>query len=583
MVKISAKTILLFAIFTFALIYRLATIHLDTYPSGADIGLHNSVLNSITQSGETDFQWNFYQMGGGFSLTFPGYHIFVSFITIMTGIPNYLAFSLTVALFSSLMVFSSFLVTKAAWSESAGLIVAFLIAFSRFDIEMLLWGGYPNAVALILLPLTFYFFLEKKRFSNSSFLLFTSFLSASIFLSHSLTSVIFLAIVLLSFSIMVIFSKRMKKKKSYSLFWILPILIGIIIVFPFLVKAIPAYLGVNAGTFTGEVSDIQQALLSTRVLPIEWILPLFLSVFLFFLFSKKYKGQFFSISSLLFFIWLLIPVLSTQGFLLGLYVDYNRFLYYVILPVIILIGLGIDHGSSVFARITDNYRNLTKNISNKKNNKENPRNPIQKIFKRNTYGYFVLFFLLFSFFIPIFLTPFQGRTIQSFYQVMNDPGYSAILWAKENTPSDSVFVSDAHYGWWFSGFAERPTLSAVPPQFLTLAREFEPAQIARNLLDTNFVIDNGEIQVREDGGYIGRHNPMFLAKLNWTYFPYPFFHFNNAENNILLKINDDYKTFDLMELPIIEMSIQNDSNQVLTKIKKANTYINYTQEIIVYK
>ena len=102
MVKISTKTKLLFVIFTFALIYRLATIHLGIYPSGADIGLHNSVLNSITQSGGTDFQWNFYQMGGGFSLTFPGYHIFVSFITIMTGLPNYIAFSLTVALFSSL-------------------------------------------------------------------------------------------------------------------------------------------------------------------------------------------------------------------------------------------------------------------------------------------------------------------------------------------------------------------------------------------------------------------------------------------------------------------------------------------------
>jgi hypothetical protein len=166
---------------------------------------------------------------------------------------------------------------------------------------------------------------------------------------------------------------------------------------------------------------------------------------------------------------------------------------------------------------------------------------------------------------------------------MNNPGYDAILWAKENTPFDSVFVSDAHYGWWFSGFAQRPTFSAVPPQFLTLNREFEPAQAAINLLDTNFVIDNGEIQIREDGGYIGRHNPMFLAKLNWTYFPYPLFHFNNDETTVLLKINNDYKTFDLMQLPITEMNIQRDSHQVSVFTNKANSYFNYTQELIIYK
>lgn len=584
MVKISTKTKLLLVIFAFALIYRLATMHLDIYPSGADIGLHNSVLNSITLSGETDFQWNFYQMGGGFSLTFPGYHIFVSFIVLLTGIPNYIAFSLTVALFSSLMVFCSFLVTKAAWSESAGLIVAFLVAISRFDIEMLLWGGYPNAVVLILLPLTFYLFLEKKKFSNLSFILITGFLSSAIFLSHSLTSVMFLAIVIVTTVVMVVFSKRIDVKKRDTLFWILPSIFGIIFVSPFLVNAIPAYLGANAGTFTGAVSDIQQALLSTRVLPLEWILPLFLSVFLFFLFSKKYKGKFFSISSFLFFLWLLIPVLSTQGFLLGLYVDYNRFLYYVILPVTVLIGLGIDHGSTFFSKIITNYRNLTKKVIDKKNIESKPGNLIQKLFNKNTYGYFALVFLIISFIvIPIFLTPFQGRTIQSFYQVMNDPGYDAIIWAKENTPTDSIFVSDAHYGWWFSGFAQRPTLSAVPPQFLTLTRELEPAKVANNLLDTNFVIDNGEIQIREDGGYIGRHNPMFLAKLNWTYFPYPLFHFNNDETTILLKINDDYETFDLMQLPITEMNIQNNSQQVSILTKKANSHFTYTQEIIVYK
>jgi hypothetical protein len=559
--------------------------HLDIYPSGADIGLHNSVIESITLPENNNFHWNFYHMGGGVSLTFPGFHIFVSYIIMLTGLPEYIAFSLTITLFSSLLVFSSFLITRVAWSESAGIIVAFLVAISRFDIEMLLWGGYPNAAALLLIPLIFYFYLEKKRFSSFSFIFITGLLSAIIFLSHSLTSVIFVSITFLTVIAMIIFSKKMKVTWKKILIWIFPLILGLVVVSPFLIDAIPAYLGATGETFTGGVSDIQQALLSTRVLPMEWILPLFGSVFLFFLFSKKYRGKFLTIPAFLFMLWILVPVLATQGFLVGLYVDYNRFLYFVILPLIILMGLGIDHGSNFFSRIITTYRSLTKkNPDALKNSSKKRVNFVRRLFKNNIYAIFASAFLICSFLvIPIFLTPFQGRAIQSFYQVMTNPGYEAILWAKQSTPSDSVFVSDALYGWWFSGFAQRPTLSAVDPQFLTLAREFEPAKAANRLLDTDYVIDNGLIQIREDGGYIGRHNPMFLAKLNWTYFPYPFFHFNNAESTILVKIGEKFETFDILQLSIDEMQIQNRPNQVSITIKKSNSYFNFTQHLTVYK
>ncbi|MCJ7713953.1 hypothetical protein MUO66_05795, partial [Candidatus Bathyarchaeota archaeon] len=514
-----------------------------------------------------------------------GYHIFVSYVVLLTGLPNYIAFSLTVALFSSLLVFCSFLVTRAAWSESAGIIVAFLVAISRFDIEMLLWGGYPNAAALTLIPIIFYLYLERKNFSHFSLICITGLLSATIFLAHSLTSVMFVSITILTVIAIMAFSKRLKINRGHIFVWILPLIVGFILVFPFLMNVIPAYLGANGGTFTGGVSGIQQALLSTRVLPMEWILPLFGSVFLFLFFSKKYQRKFLSIPAIIFMLWLLVPVLSTQGYLVGLYVDYNRFLYFVILPLIVLIGLGIDHGSSFFARIISTYLTLTKKHNHAPPNptNEKPSFP-QRFSQKNLYIGFTLAFLIISFLtIPIFLTPFQGRTIQSFYQVMTDPGYDAILWAKQYTPNDSLFVSDALYGWWFSGFAQRPTLSAVDPQFLTLAREFEPAQIANNLLDTDYVIDNGLIQIREDGGYLDRHNPIFLAKLNWTYFPYPFFHFSNDKATVQLDLgNNSYKTFELSDLPVLEMSIANDSTQAHISVKKGNYYFNYSQTLTVY-
>jgi hypothetical protein len=551
------------------------------YPPGADIGLHESIIHSITSSGNTNFLWNNYHMGGGLSLTFPGYHIFVSHVILMTGMPDYLAHTLVVSFFSSIIVLCAFFITRTVWGESTALIVAFLAAISRFDIEMLMWAGYPNAITLMLIPLTFYLYLERDRFSLVPFLATTTILSGAIFLTHSLSAVMFVAITFSTVILGTIFSKRIGISKTKLLIWLVPIFLGVILVSPFLVDAVPAYLGANSGG----VSDIQQALLSTRVLPLEWVIPLFACVVFFFLFSKKYKGKFLTVPALLLTLWIVVPMIFTQAYLVRIYTDYNRFLYFIILPLIILIGLGLDHGAGFFARITDTYLSLAKKISQTKKKINGLRSRLlARLSRKSIYVGFALSFLLILFLaVPIFLTPFQGTNIQGFYQTMNDPRYEAIQWARQNTPVGSVFVSDAYYGWWFSGFAERPTLSAVDPQYLALAREFEPAQVAKSLLDTNYMIDNGLIQVREDGGYIGRHNPMFLTKLNWTYSPYSFLNFNNSKTKIQYRLDDSLQFTYLDQLPVKEMRMENDTEHATIFVKKGNDFFNYTQLTTVYK
>lgn len=593
MSKAPNKYLILFLILFFAFSYRLLLMHMDLYPPeqplglqlfppGADIGLHESVLQSITISGNTDFLWNYYQMGGGGSLTFPGYHIFLSYIISITGLPDYFAHSLVASFFSSLVVLGAFLVTRRVWKESAALVVAFLVAISRFDIEMLLWGGYPNAVTLMLIPLIYYIFLQKSKFSLGSFLVTTSLLSGTIFLTHSLSSAMFVGITFATVIVVSIFAKKIGVSRTNILIWLVPLFLGLIIVSPFLLKLVPAYL-------SGGMAANQQALLSTRVLPLELVLPLLVLFPLFFLFSKKRTGKFFTVQAFLLALWILIPTVLTQGFLIGLYIDYNRFLYFVVFPVIALIAIAIDHGSGFFSSVIATYRSLTKSSSPPEKSKITFVSRLMpQVTRRNLYSLFIVGFLLCSFFaVPVFLNPWQGLEISRFYQVygMSTSGYQAIQWIQEQTPVGSIFVADAYYGWWLSGFAQRPTFSAVDPQYLTLEREFEPAVIARHLLDTNYVIDNGLIQVRADGGYIGRHNPLFLAKLNWTNFPFPFFHFNNSDIKVRLRIGEEVSSFNLSELTVKEMrnEISSDYTYAYILVKKGNKYFNYTNCITVYK
>jgi hypothetical protein len=584
MFKATRKHVLLLLIFTFAFIYRMLLMLWQTFPPGADIGLHNSVIYSITQSGNTNFLWDYYQMGGGLSLTFPGYHIFASGIIMVTGMPDYLVQSVIVALFSSLIVFCAFLITRTVWTESAAFIVAFLVAISRFDIEMLLWGGYPNVITLLLIPLTFYLYLQRDRFSLTPFLASTSILVGSIFLTHSLSAAVFVSITVGTVLCVMVSPKTFGTSRKHVLYWLLPIFGGAVLVSPFLASAVPAYFDANS-TFTG-VTDIQQALLSTRVLPLDIVLALFACLLPFFLLSKKYKGRFFSLPAFLLIMWLLVPLLLTQGYMFGLYVDYNRFLYFLILPVMILLAMMIDHGSGYFAQVIDTYHVLTSQMQKTKKTANKLVSRIStRIARKTIYSIFLLCFLLTCLFaLPIFLTPWQGVTIQSFYQVMNNPGYQAIEWAKQNTPVGSVFVSDALYGWWLGGFAQRPTLSAVDPQYLTVARELAPAKAAKNLLDTDYMIDNGYIQVREDGGYTGRHNPMFLADLNWTYFPYSFFQFNNSEIMLLSRNGESVQSTDITQIPVTNMQLvgaQTDNPSII--VNKGNSEFNYSEILTVSK
>ncbi len=610
MPRLTRQSTLLLAVFVFSFIYRLILMLYGTFPPGADIGLHNSVIYSITGHGDTNFLWNFYQIGGGLSLTFPGYHIFTAATIFMTGLPEYIAQAVVVALFSSLLVLGAYLITRSIWTEAAAFVVAFLVAISRFDIEMLLWGGYPNAITLLLIPLTFYLYLQKDRFTTAPFLVSTSILVGSIFLTHSLSAAIFVGITFLVVLFILVAPKTLGTTRKMSLYWLAPIFLGIALVSPFIAKAVPAYLSDNSTFNVSAGTDaINSATLSTRILPLELVLPLFLIIPAFILFSKRYRGNPFSLPAFLLCAWLFVPLFLTQGYLFGFIIDYNRFLYFVLLPIMIFIALLVDHGSEFFATTIDVYRGLhhtpktppatpleapthgfTSSLqkaldSQNQKNKQTADKVAKWLSKHAThkavYSCFILVFLLFSFFaIPIFMYPTQGQKIHDFYQFMDDPSWDAIQWLKQNTPNDAVVVSDAHYGWWLSGFAQRPTLSAVDPQYLTLAREFPLAKNATNVLDTDYLVDNGLVQVREDGGYIARHNPEIIANLNWTYFPYSFFTFDSSQTTIKYTVNGAQHSTTLDQLAVKDMQMTPstaDANYYTITVHRGNDYFNYTQ------
>ncbi len=591
MPKANKSVLLLLLIFAFAFLYRMLLMFWAGYPPGADIGLHNSVIYSIVGSGPTDFFYNYYHIGGGISLTFPGYHIFTAGVMLITGMTASMepfAHALVVSLFSALLVLAAFLITRRVWSTGAAFAVAFLVAISRFDVEMLMWAGYPNVITLMLIPLTFYLYLEKDRFTKAPFLVSTSILAASMLLTHSLSAVMFSLIAAVMILAVLAFPKKLGVPRKTALYWLLPIVLGAILVSPFLVQAIPIYLAQYGS------DEIAAATIATRILSLEVVLPLFLITAAFFIFSKKFYKKFLALPTLLFAMWIFLPLILTQGYLVGLPVDYNRFLYFLVLPVLVFIAILIDYGSGFISESLDMLRAQGKlKIKPPKVPKrlERLQGKLDRASKRlsagltrkRIYSISVLFLLLFCFVaLPIFTAPATnfGETMQSYYQTMDNECWNALQWVKTSTPQGSVLVSDALYGWWLGGFAQRPTLSAVSPEYLTVKREVDNATFARNLLGTDYIVDNGWIEVQEDG-YLSRHNPEILVGQNWTYAKYSFFTLSN-QTEVYYSVNGDDCNVVLSELAVKSMQIINDTQHATIVVTRGNDDLNYTLTTTVY-
>ena len=577
----SSKKILLLLLLVFSFAYRLLLMTWNTFPPGADIGIHESVIKSLSV-GDTKLFLHQYHMGGGISATNPGYHIFTAFASSVIGAPDYLIHSIVVSFFSAITVLCVFLIVRRIWNESAAFIAAFLIIFSRGDISILCWGGYPNIIALFLTPVVFYLYLQHSRFSSSGYLVGTSLLIGALFLTHVFSAFVFATLTISTLFIGAIFSKKTRLSIRQIVTWTLPIVFGALLVSPYLFMIVPLYFGPE-GTITGTVLETKQALLATRTVPIELVFLCIIPALLFFAISKYYKRRYLTISAVLFAVWILIPAIMTQSHMLGIYLDYERFQYFIYFPLIVCTALLIESGSRIFSKTMWCLFNSIKQKTNEPRRSWFITTPNAIFSRKVVYSLLVIVLLFFSlFYLPFLTPPNEGFDEAKYYQVMTSSGYDAIQWIKDHTPPNSVLVSDAEYGWWLSGFAQRPTLSAVNPQFLILAHEIEAAEIARNILNFDYFIDNGILLVNSYKSNVEEENFEVTARLNYSSIPYPFFSIKNPKISLLYRNNGTPRQLSFVDFPTANMHIRNGSNWASFQITMENQLFVFKESVTIY-
>ena len=436
-------------------------------------------------------------MGGEPLATPPGFHFFVSTLILLSGMPMLLAELVTAMFFSSVVVFPAYVVSKRIWkNSSSGLLGAFFATISALSFEMISWGGYANVISLAMIVTIFAVFVRALEDSNRLHLLMGVILFAATTLTHTFSLFVFFPILALYFFLLLL-GKALKLKNLKVLrtlrFFAVSVVLGVLVVGPWVLRVLDFYIGASSsGTLFGGLEANRDLILANRtVQPV--LLTLSVVILPTLLMLKESRHKWFDSVGLLLISWYFVPVVMTQAYIFGIFTDYSRFMYFIDFPGVIIIAGGLFylfHYASLGIRISTPIK-LTR---------------IKKILPTIASLGILFIFIMVSLW-SIF--PSEAMHRVDWYTTIQRPEASTIEWIRNNTPEDSVLVADHLYGWWLSGVSERTTLSAADLEFLIYAHEVEVAKAAQLLLDTNYFIDNGLIQVRNDGPHLLRRSPEF--------------------------------------------------------------------------
>jgi len=510
-------------------------------------------------------------MGGEPLATPPGYHLFASFIVLLTGIPLLVGQLLIAALFSSFAVFPTYLISKKIWrNTSAGFLAAFFVTVSSLSLEMLGWGGYPNVISLALILMIFYLFIKDIDHPHHFNLLTAALLFGSLILTHLFSLFVLFPVLILYVSLLLL-GKALKLAGTNILkairFCFISVVLGILFVSPWLLRVSDFYLGMSSeGAFLGGLEENRNLILLNRYVDIK-ILVLIGAVLPTLFMLKASRGRYVDSESLLLITWYVVPLVMTQAYIFGIFVDYSRFMYFIDFPGILILSAALFYLFR-YASITIKNFSVTK------------WNRLGKVASKIALPTILLVVYVVS---PSFITPMEALTKFDFYTTVKKPEATAMEWIQQRTANSAVLVADHLYGWWLSGVAQRSTLSAVSPEFLLYPYEVEVAKSAHILLDTDYYIDNGLIQVREDGPYVARHNPIFAIETKKGY-SHPLFHFDDNEIKILFQRKNVRGTIDLSDLNVIEApGISRNENSAVLTITRENDFLRVEKILTIHR
>jgi hypothetical protein len=302
------------------------------------------------------------------------------------------------------------------------------------------------------------------------------------------------------------------------------------------------------------------------------ILGLFIALIPAFFLFKTYRKRYADSKSLLLIAWFVVPLVMTHAFIFGVFVDYSRFMYFIDFPGIIIVAGGLMY---LFSYTSTRFPKLARKNGNR----------AKKLIPIIVFVAILVAFILIS---PWSILPNDSQQRADFYTTIQQSENTTIAWIRNKTPESAVLVADHLYGWWLSGISKRATLSAAGLEFLLYAQEMEIARDAQFLLDTDYYIENGVMQIRDDGPYISRHNPLFSVETsNGEVFPVIYFKDNETVFEYERTVGYGMKTLSgnitLSDIEITETSLMEYENLTILRVIRENNLFTVNKTLQVQR
>ena len=374
---------------------------------------------------------------------------------------------------------------------------AWLTGFTPIWYEMFGWGGYPDLLGLAMLPLGFlgvYRFSEKGSRGNFALLAAGSVLVP---FTHHLTTIAFVGVLVFWGAASALWDRHALKAIGVALavtlvaFGVTRLMAGPI-----------QFLTYNPAALAQLLANGSTLLYMFKSVPYLIVLWAAAAATMgLFLVERKYRTQ-----TLLLICWVLVPVVGTQGYLIGFASDYNRVLFFFAQPFMLMVAASLVYRAEVWGfltKVTSRGSGLTGGSAAK---------PLGvTLMVALTLGAAV--------YSP-FLAAATMENINSFYNNADYYGDASKLqvanFIASNTPPTAVVVAENTMARWVEGYAQRRVLLSLDPKYLFLSGELARDYAANEILFSYRGMRNGYAWVMDQAPY-AQYSPMISFYVGGEY------------------------------------------------------------------
>lgn len=404
----------------------------------------------------------------------PLFHTVVAILQMFAGTLDVLAsafiLKLLISTFYVLILLSTYLLCRKLFGTGVAVASAVFTILAIPLIEMIFWGGYANFMGLAYIAFIFYIISKDLHDMKKMLLLFV--VAFTIVMSHQLATFVF---VLLFVPIFVINSLSGSKRKTLVylavvvggglaiLAWYAQMFIeysSMIIEHVFFAMQENVYLIPEV-----EIDALIRNYFGATILLAFIAIPV-TAVWL----KQKQNLK----ATILLFVWFAIPFVLSQSYLFGLYLPYDRFVYFFATPVVILVAI-------LTYSLTKILPELTERIV--------PKIKYKKIIILATK---VLALILVASLFVVQAQYFTERTetFPDFYKTASIQSYYAGLWIQEHGPTEGTVVSSRSPGSWLNVLSFHHTIEETNPLY-------SRNPIAESIVYSFYEAENDRMLLRE--------------------------------------------------------------------------------------